>query len=44
MYTKAALDTSKSTGAAVAELIREAILCGEFAEGERLPENDLVRR
>jgi hypothetical protein len=41
------LDTSvrsKSTGAAVAELVREAILCGEFAEGERLPESDLARR
>jgi hypothetical protein len=38
------LDTAlrtKSIGAAVAELVREAILCGEFAEGERLPENDL---
>ena len=36
MYTTTALDTSvrsKSTGAAVAELVREAILCGEFAEG-----------
>jgi DNA-binding GntR family transcriptional regulator len=47
MYTTTALDTSvrsKSTGAAVAELVREAILCGEFAEGERLPESDLARR
>jgi DNA-binding GntR family transcriptional regulator len=47
MYTITALDTSvrsKSTGAAVAELVREAILCGEFAEGERLPESDLARR
>ena len=45
--TITALDTSvrtKSTGAAVAELIREAILCGEFAAGERLPEDDLARR
>lgn len=28
----------------MAELIREAILVGEFAEGERLPENELARR
>ena len=47
MYTTACFGhfcQIKSTAAAVAELIREAILCGECADGERLPENDLARR